>query len=401
MRKGIVFSIIIFFIASTVVALIILQRSLVSHRREELAIEERVNSMKNLHESILRDLEKATEIITRRAIVAATSYVISNGKGLDDAPLRLKELLLNGTLNQTPESLMQNNTLPVWIEKIENVSKLKGFDVNLTLLSLSVEPYDSWDLLVSTKLSINITDEHKIASLIRNEKIDTLVYLEDLEDPVYPLYTGGVAANTIRRTQFKNNFTQLLLTGNGNNGWVYAEATNNTADENGKILIIHNASGVPLDGAKGVISEVNFPDPGIPYLVNSSALNLISSGINILLDGNNKTWFIDNLKNHVENSYYYSSNDGPSFLDRLEGKLTCDYCSLTSNTIGLESFVNKDEFISLSLPVDLNKTNVDYLYFNSSYSSTVCKVKGLSSTFRIDPQHEITYNVTHLVYDCT
>ena len=396
--KGIMFSLIIFFIASTIAALVMLQRSLISHKREELAIEERINSMKNLHESILRDLGKATEIITRRAIVAATSHVISKGKGLDDAPLRLKELIMNGTLNQTPESLMQDNTLPVWVERIENVSKLKGFYTNLTILNLEIKPYDSWDLLVTANFSINLTDEYGVASLIRNDTMNELVYLEDLEDPLYPLKTEGVATNVIRRTPYENNFTQLLLIGSGGNGWTYGNVTHNFVEKNDKILVIHNATGLDLSGAKGVISETEILTPiTIPYLVNSSALSLITSNVNVLLDGDNgKVWFIDNFKKHVENSYYYSSANGPSFLDRLEGNLTCNYCSL--KPVGLESFVNKKEFNSLGLSVEENKTNIDYLYFSEGFvgGQAIKGVSDSSNYFRIDGPHQSIYGVQSL-----
>ncbi len=399
--KGIVFSFIIFFLAVTVIALLLLQRSLISSRLEEIFVEERITSMNSLHESIVRDLGKVTEIIMRRAIVVAASHVISEGSGLDNATLRLEELVLNGTLNQTPESLMENSTLSDWIKKMESVSIIKGFYSNLTLLDLEIKPYDSWNLLVRINLSINITDKQGVASLTRNETIDTLVFLEGLEDPLSPLNTEGRVTNTIRKSPFDGNFTQLLLIGNGGNGWAYANVTNNIANKNGKILVVHNASEVDLSGVKGVISETDILIPiTVPYVVNSSALSLIPSNINLLLDGDNgKVWFIDNFKKHVENSYYYSSNNGPSFLDRLEGNLTCNYCSLTPNIIGLESFVNKKELISLGLPIVENKTNIDYLYFSESFVSGE-KVKGITDDFnyfRIDSSHQPIYGVEFII----
>ena len=116
-----------------------------------------------------------------------------------------------------------------------------------------------------------------------------------------------------------------------------------------------------------------------------------------------EVWNIENLRKHVsgseeENSYYLSSLNGPSFLDRLEGSLTCNYCSPTER-LGLESFVNKTYLLQRDVSVDQTKTNIDYIYFSDT-SPLVNKVKGLDPMFRIDDDdsHQEIYNVSGIVY---
>ena len=145
---------------------------------------------------------------------------------------------------------------------------------------------------------------------------------------------------------------------------------------------------------------------GIPYLVNSSALSIMPENINVLLDGSNdKIWYIGNFKKHVENSYYQPSQDGASYLDRLEGQLLVQtkYSSQTNNLIGVESFINKGN-IPPEITVDKDKTNIDYLYFSSG-SLDGDKVKGISDSnwFRLDNElvgsvrRQEIYNVTDLI----
>jgi hypothetical protein len=118
------------------------------------------------------------------------------------------------------------------------------------------------------------------------------------------------------------------------------------------------------------------------------------------------------LKKHIEgltstnddHSYYQTSNDGPSYLDRLEGRYSIDpkYSSQTDKEIGLESFVDKTIFPG-ELSPDQERTNIDYLYFSSTITGD--KIKGISNSnwFRIDDElvggigRQEIYNVTNLI----
>jgi hypothetical protein len=361
-----------------------------------------------MYDSIIRDLGKILEIIVQRAMVVCFNNVSASGVPLSEANETLKELVLYGTMNGTEELLMENATFPYWVGKIEAAGALKGFNINIIPKTLWIKPYDSFNLIVVTEVEINITDQHDVAGLSRSIKIEKLVSIEGMEDPLYPLKTSGLMSNVIVESPFQGNYTQVLLVGNGGNGYVYGETTHDVFDFAGKILVVYNASEVSgLSNAKGVISETDILVPvTIPYIVNSSALNLIPAGINVLLDGSEgKVWYIENLKEHTENSYYQPSTNGPSYLDRLEGKLQVQakYSSQSNNVIGLESFVNKAK-IPPELTVNLEKTNIDYLYFSDSFVEGD-RVKGLSASFRIDDlsslgsTHQEIYNVTELVIE--
>lgn len=385
MGKGIMFSITLFFLAVTLIGLIAIQRSLISYRRERIYIEMRIKNMNNMYDSLIRDAGSTLDTSLRRAMSAAFSNVSSPpGIGLPKANETLKELVWDGTLDGVAEDLMENATFPYWIGKIEQVGVLKGFYINITLYTLEIKPYDSFNLLAEAKMDVNITDMQGVAALNRSTLVRKLVSIEGLEDPLYPLNTEGSMTNTIEMSPYIGNYTQLIFTGSdGGNGYVYETTTNDTANRVGKILVVDNYISA-YDNARGIISE-NPINPVLtpissPYVVKTGALNLISEGVSVLLDGDNSTvWYIDNFKEHVENSYYQPSDEGPSYLDRLEGEtgIQSKYSSQTNNNIGLESFIDKREISE--------KTNIDYLYFSSEPDGN--KVKGVSTTsnwFRID-----------------
>ncbi len=66
------------FLTITIISIVAIQRSLVSHKREQLFIETRINSMNNMYESTVRDLEKSLEIIAHEVGAVAKSL-----KGID------------------------------------------------------------------------------------------------------------------------------------------------------------------------------------------------------------------------------------------------------------------------------------------------------------------------------
>jgi len=148
----------------------------------------------------------------------------------------------------------------------------------------------------------------------------------------------------------------------------------------------------------------------IPYIVNSTALSggLVPETINVLVDGDSGVWYIDNLWEHAgefgKNSYYRPSEDGPSYLDRLEGKLVLQpkYSSQTTNTIGLESLVNKYKFwFNYSLSINKTKTNIDYIYLNNSIARQGDLVKGFDEIYLyLDnsgfPSPQEIYNVSDI-----
>lgn len=68
----------------------------------------------------------------------------------------------------------------------------------------------------------------------------------------------------------------------------------------------------------------------------------------------------------VASRFYMNSSAGPSFLERLEGKLTRAVKYENYTWIGLETFVNLPELQANGLPVKGNQSSLEYLYFSSS-----------------------------------
>jgi hypothetical protein len=94
----------------------------------------------------------------------------------------------------------------------------------------------------------------------------------------------------------------------------------------------------------------------------------------------------------LNNSYYVASTTAPSYLMRFEG-------DLSNSSLGIESLVNLEELNKQNIPV-VNKTLVDYIYFNSTNNPTeYCNVQNMPDWFRIDQAHASFYDITGLDKD--
>ena len=167
-----------------------------------------------------------------------------------------------------------------------------------------------------------------------------------------------------------------------------------------KVLVTNDTSGIEdlINEFGAVVCECDITGEISITLVDNAinAMEIIPNNTPILVDGDKgKVWLIENLKETVEKSYYQPSLKGGSFLDRLEGKLEVQekYAAQSPHLIGLESFIDKNYLANFNLPVDEEKTNIDYLYFSPNFYGGN-KVKGLDPSFRID-QEICIFNKTH------
>jgi len=98
---------------------------------------------------------------------------------------------------------------------------------------------------------------------------------------------------------------------------------------------------------------------------------------------------VSNLTLHVNHSYYISSSSAPSFLDRLEGKVS-------ANENGIESLVHLEDLMAQGITPEV-KSVVDYIYFSGN-DPTYYNIDGMPSWFRLDNEsaHLEVYNVSSL-----
>lgn len=101
----------------------------------------------------------------------------------------------------------------------------------------------------------------------------------------------------------------------------------------------------------------------------------------------------DNLMRHINNSYYATNTEAPSFLMRMKG-------NFSSSPYGIESIVNIDEMKLQDANYSSSKSIVDYILFSniSGYEELACNVDNMPNWFKIDLNHTSKYEVDDLNY---
>lgn len=133
------------------------------------------------------------------------------------------------------------------------------------------------------------------------------------------------------------------------------------------------------------VSIIGFEDPLFPLNTYGRVERIISR--NITSDFN-----LEKLEDFFAKKNY-APGYGPSFLDRLAGRLYNSYPGS-----GLETFVDLQELQSYEIDTKPTQTLIDYLYFNSSVIPGDT-VTGFSPTwFKIDDllSHQTFYGVSNL-----
>ncbi len=128
--------------------------------------------------------------------------------------------------------------------------------------------------------------------------------------------------------------------------------------------------------AIGEIPIFYFEDP--VYLIGSGGL------ITTKINQTSLTIFTQqSLLNFSQNQEYLNSTNSPSFLDRLEGKLS------SKNLYGIESLVNIPRLQTQGITTN-QKSIVDYIYFSTNNPS-YCHISGQPNWFYLDNSSLSTY----------
>jgi hypothetical protein len=397
--KGIFYSIMISLMLIPILALIIFYSH--SSQMRDIDIDIRANELEYFTKSIEKDLSRFIEINGKRSLIAAVSKMVVNKSFvLDDAQMRLSEMIENGTLYGEPAPLVDASNLETWKGKIEDMADRTGFNVEFKDIQIDVTQNDSFNISFDINMTINISDKTEVMGVIKNVTAFVLVSIEGIEDPTFPLNTLGRVVRFIRASNVSKK-TEPLVTGTNASGSISGNATLSEADTGSdKILIIDSLVNVdnPLNFG-GVVAESSvIPDgyTGI-YIVGATDATLkIETGKRIYLDYSKmKVWDLSNLTLDITNGYYHNSTNGASFLDRLEGNITL---SQKYYPYGLETFVYLPHLSSANVPVDYSLSVLDHKYWNDIAGSIIRNggYDNVFNWFKIDQDSANNYGINEL-----
>lgn len=345
--------------------------------------------------SIEEDFVRAVQISGIRASLGTTDYMIREGQPLDDAAFRTEELIINGSIFGNLTYVMLDNTLDDWRNDIYSLTP--GFILFINYTNFSIQNHDGFHILATVDLEFNISDKIDTAKISKKVVKSILIPLENIEDPIFPYNTNGVASRGIRFYPYPYHAIKIV-TGSSSSGNCSGNVTYDPFDPSpaNKILVAQNVSGI--SGFAGAVGEASDIPSLSCYVVGASnAVSLTQTLLNqsgyieLYVDQNTDGLWSLPINEALEYGYYsnFENTSGPSLLQRLED-------NLSETTNGMETFVNIDDFQDWGVPVKTNQVSLAYLYFRST-SHTGTSVRGLPDWFRIDAARAARYNLTDLM----
>jgi len=273
----------------------------------------RAEELQYLSESISEDLMRFLQINGKRALIAAVSMVVTNGKGLDNAPASLAEMIENGTLDGTQPFVDEKN-LTVWEKNISDIATTQGFKVNfINALPINVTQSDSFSVLFNATIYVNISDDTAGMYVLKNLSVAAAVSIEGIEDPLYATKTFWNVSVPIKRSPFNK----------------YSNISNLTLDIINGYYHSSNKSASFLDRLEGKVT-LSYQPYGLesfiylPKLINNYQSNTLS-----VLD-----WqYWTNTHGYLLNNSYQSYNPAVYSWFRMY--------TLTEDDYGLNSTLNK------------------------------------------------------------
>ena len=395
--KGILYSVIAALLLIPIMGLILFHSNLLE---KNVDVNIRANELKFFVESLDDDLSRFLEICSKRALISAVSNITVSGMPFEDASVGLSELMINGTIKGISAPLVDESNINLWEKNISDIATKQGFSMAFKGIEINVTQNDSFSIMVNVKILLNISDSSVKMGVLRNLTASKLIPIEGIEDPLIPLNTLGRVSRIIRFYDF-SNFTGYIVEGTIASGGVSGNATTSTLSPNSqKILVTDNMTqGISvLNMFGGVVSESTYVPGGIavPYVAGATgALSIIEEGKRVYLDyQTKKVWDLENLTSFVSNGYYRVSENGPSFLDRLEGNLALS----EKYAHGMETIIDLEDLGRMNLEVDYSLSCVDYKYFTNIPGSSIRNgnYDSIFNWLKIDSENKAIYGVEEL-----
>ncbi|MFH1591720.1 MAG: hypothetical protein ABIC95_07405 [archaeon] len=220
-KKGFAFTLMAIIVVGLLIASVA-YRERVMYKAQADRAGVRIEIMNEFVKNTQEDLIRATEIISFRTILSLEQYIVEAGIPLDDVELRFAELMLNGSVNNTIVSLMENSTLTNWTSKLSREASRMDASVRVHIRTITLNHIDPWNVEAHFNISTEIDDDKGAASWDVDNIFSVVVPIEGFEDPTIALNTLGRVSSQITRGNLSpyvdpatNDTTNLLWFING------------------------------------------------------------------------------------------------------------------------------------------------------------------------------------------
>lgn len=194
-KKGMFFTL----IAITLILLFVAAYSGFFIIEDRKAINSRIESMNRFVYSTEEDLSRQLYIFGSRALFIIEKGISEKGIYASNINTTISEMF-NGSYNGDNKEILEGATFD-YIEEILRARAEKiGINLSINYNSIVLIQDDPWNIKVVLSSEIYFADKSGLASWNRTENFFAYIPIENFEDPLYTISTGGKIIHRINKT---------------------------------------------------------------------------------------------------------------------------------------------------------------------------------------------------------
>jgi len=251
--------------------------------KDRSPIKKRVETLNNFVFSIENDLPRQLYISGFRIIFILEKKIIDNGEYIDDLNASFQELFFEGSIDVSTEVLMRGANFTGIQEFIGEKANKINAKTELSNPVFFVTQDDPWHVKLSLTFDLFVADNTNLSFWNKTSTVVSYIPIENFEDPVYTIGSGGVLTNKISKTIYEpfvsgDDVSNLTSHVNPDNSYYIASARApsfldrlqgiNAPNENGIESLVYVPE-LSSPHTKSVVDFIYFSD-------NNPAINMIS-----------------------------------------------------------------------------------------------------------------------------
>ena len=192
------FTVIVIFI----ITLFFMSYTIYDYVVDRSSVNKRVETLNNFVFSIEQDVPRYLYIAGFRTVFLIHEEIVATGSYIGSVEDSFDELFYNGSLNGVEKDLMSGATFDYMVDSFGQFADKVNANISFGVPDVLIDQVDPWNIRVRLNLSMRVYDEGGLVSWNKSMVVDSLVPIEDFEDPMYLIETGLVT-NTIVRSPYE------------------------------------------------------------------------------------------------------------------------------------------------------------------------------------------------------
>ena len=248
--------------AILLIALVFASFEIFSILHERAAVKERVHSMDDFLKSLEKNMQRQLYISGYRILFLANQQTATKVAYINNFNDFNQEAFFNGTVDNVFTGVMIGATYNNITSSINQKAAKINVNVVLNNTVFSMAQNDPWNVRVSMVSDFVMTDVQGLALWNKRQDISALISVENFEDPLFVVGSGGKITRKIKQTVYDGHYVTGSNISNFTNHFLSGYYASNTNAPNFLMRLEGNFSASP-DGIESFVIKEDLKKQGV------------------------------------------------------------------------------------------------------------------------------------------